>query len=99
MWAENHSKKGKRWVWQRYYRRLHNGTWIFACRARGKTAVLFRARDLRIRRHLEVQSAATLYDPAYEDYFEERRILQRNTRQRDFYRWQDRQQLELAWVS
>jgi len=99
-WAcKRHGKKGKRWVWQRYYRRLRNGTWLFACRARGKTAVLFRASDLRIRRHVKVQSAATLYDPAYEDYFEKRRILQRNARQRDFYRWQDRNQLELEGVS
>lgn len=52
-----------------------------------------------IRRHIKVQSAATVYDPAYEGYFEERRILQRNARQRDFYRWQNRKQLELEWVS
>jgi len=99
-WAcKRHDKKGKRWVWQRYYRRLRSGTWIFACRARGKTTVLFRASDLRIRRHTKVQSTRRYYDPACEDYFEKRRILQRNARQRDFYRWQDRKQLELEWVS
>lgn len=98
-WArKRHGKKGKRWVWQRYYRRLRSGTWIFACRARGKTAVLFRASALRIRRHIKVQAAATLYDPSYEAYFETRRVLQRNSRQRDFYRWQDWKQLELAWA-
>ena len=52
-----------------------------------------------MRRHLEVRSAATLYDPAYEDDFAERRNLQRSARQRDCYRWQGRKQLELAWVS
>lgn len=66
---------------------------------RGKTVTLFRACDLRIRRHIKVQAVATLYDPAYEAYFEERRVLQRNGRQRDYYRWLDRKQLELEWVA
>jgi RNA-directed DNA polymerase len=99
-WAcKRHGKKGKRWVWHRYYRRLRNGSWIFASQAWEKTVVLFRARDLRIRRHIKIRSAATLYDPAYEAYFKERQVLQRNSRQRDYYQWLDRKQLELEWVS
>ena len=50
-------------------------------------------------RYYKTQSAAMLYDPAYDAYFEERRVLQRNARQRDYYRWLDRKQLELDWVS
>ena len=99
-WAcKRHGKKGKRWVWHRYYRRLRSGFWIFASRSRGRTAVLFRARCLRIRRHIKIRSAARVYDPAYEAYFEQRRLLQRNGRQSDYYRWLDRKQLELNWAA
>lgn len=102
-WARRrHGNKGRNWVWRRYYHRRPNGSWIFASRHRGKRgswklATLFRAGDLRIRRHVKIQANAKLYDPSWEAYFAERQRLQRNSRQRDFYRWQEDRQLELPW--
>ena len=104
-WAcKRHGNKGKKWVWQRYYRRQPNGWKIFSCwttdkKGRWKATVLFQAYSLRIRRHVKIQANAKVYDPAYDAYFEERRKLQRNARQRDYYRWQEKKQLELPWVA
>jgi len=100
-WArKRHGNKGKGWVKRRYYRRHPDGSWIFASRVRDakgrwKEATLFRAGDLRIRRHVKVRGQARVHDSTSEAYFEERRKLQRKARWRDLYRWQETKQLKL----
>ncbi len=100
-WArKRHGKKGAKWVRKRYFHTRKNGSWVFYARTRDnkgrpKQAVLFRMSSLRIRRHVKIQCMATVYDPAYEAYFEQRRQRQRDARQHDYYRWLDYRNLEL----
>ncbi len=85
---------------KRYFHIRKNGSWAFHARTRDskgrpKLAVLFRMSSLLIRRHVKIQCMATVYDPAYEAYFEQRRQRQRDARQHDYYRWLDFKRLEL----
>jgi len=99
-WArKRHGNKGVKWVQKKYFHIRKNGSWVFYARSRTKegrpkSAVLFRVTSLRIRRHVKIQSKATVHDPAYDAYFEQRRQRQRDARQHDYYRWLDYQRLE-----
>jgi len=73
-----HPHKNWRWLRRKYFRSGQGRQWIFTAKARsadgvGKDVDLFRASSLRIRRHIKMRGAATVFDPDHQDYFRERK--------------------------
>jgi len=77
-WAlRRHSKKGKRWVRQKYFKRHGTRSWTFSgqvLKANGQAIEphLFYASDVKIRRHVRIKEAANPFDVRWEEYFEHR---------------------------
>lgn len=68
-WAyRRHPQKGKRWIRRRYFRTGKTRNWIFA----DGEQVLARLSDHKIRRHVKIKADANPFDPAWEEYFDER---------------------------
>ena len=79
-WAvRRHPHKGKRWVRQRYFKRIGNAQWCFAKAVRNpdgkeKLTRLFTAASVPVgKRYIKIRGAANPYNPEFETYFEERR--------------------------
>ena len=73
-----HPRKGLEWLRKRYFRSVEHNHWIITASTwRADSSVsyvdLFRASTVSIRRHVKVQQAATAFDPAYRDYFQQLR--------------------------
>ena len=74
----------------KYYRTGSSSkAWIFSAPTRNKDGSpgfldLFRVTSVPIRRHVKVRAEATVYDPAYDDYFRQRREKQRRARAKVF---------------
>jgi len=73
-----HSKKGRRWIKNRYFHTIKSRTWIFAVKTKlsdGKTDYmrLYSAASTPIRRHVKIKSEAYPYDMTWEPYFEVRK--------------------------
>jgi RNA-directed DNA polymerase len=89
-WAKRrHPTKGKGWVRAKYYRTGPNRESIFTAPRKNPdgswgTMDLYRVSSMPIRRHVKVQAEAMAYDPAYDDYFRQRREKQRRMRARTF---------------
>ena len=88
-WAKRrHPEKGLGWVRAKYFRTGRNKQeLIFSAPMRNKDGSLgsldlFRVTSVLIRRHVKVRAEATVYDPAYDDYFRQRRKKPRQTRTR-----------------
>jgi len=81
-WARRrHRHKSAAWVRKQYFTRPGDDRWQFRGIVRDEeggthTVTLFRARSIRIRRHVKVRGEANPYDPAWELYFEERLATQ-----------------------
>jgi RNA-directed DNA polymerase len=77
-WAKRrHPNKPKRWVKARYWHTVQGRQWVFSGGITGRdgqrrTVRLFSAAAVPIRRHVKIKGAANPYDPAWEQYFEER---------------------------
>jgi RNA-directed DNA polymerase len=77
-WAEKrHPLKGRRWIAEKYFLPSATRGWSFFGLFIGKngesrTAYLYKASDTPIRRHAKIRGEANPYDPAWEQYFEER---------------------------
>ena len=68
-WASRrHSHKSKRWLKQKYYRKVGRRNWVFS----GNLYQLFSIERVSIVRHILVIGKATPYDPAFKEYFENR---------------------------
>ena len=83
-WAKRrHPEKGLGWVRAKYFRTgPNNKEWTFSAPMRNKDGSegfldLFRVTSVPIRRHVKIRAEATVYDPAYDDYFRQRREVQR----------------------
>ena len=77
-----HPRKGLAWLRRRYFRSDGSRHWIIAAPQRKRDGSmahsdLFRASSLPIRRHVKVRAEATALDPAYEQYFQQRRKARR----------------------
>lgn len=75
-WAKRrHPNKGLKWIKAKYFRRIAHRDWIFAAKDEKtrETITLVNASDTRIRRHIKIRSDANPYDPAWNDYFEQRK--------------------------
>jgi RNA-directed DNA polymerase len=89
-WAKRrHPTKGKGWVRAKYYRKGPNQESIFTAPRKNPDGSwghldLYRTSSMPIRRHAKVQAEATAYDPAYDDYFRQRREKQRRARAKVF---------------
>src|SRR5262245_525367 len=85
-WAKRrHPTKGKGWVRAKYYRTGRNQESIFTAPRKNPDGSwgnldLYRASSMPIRRHAKVRAEATVYDPAYDDYFHQRKEKQRRMR-------------------
>ena len=93
-WARRrHGRKRARWVARRYFHIQPTGSWVLYAPiqtkgGRQERLLLVKAACLGIRRHVKVRAAATVFDPAYDDYYRERKQRQRGARQGDYRRWQ-----------
>lgn len=68
-----HLNRRKRWVRQKYFRRVGKRNWVFSgCYPSGKMAALLYANDTKIQRHTKIKANANPYDPTDEQYFEKR---------------------------
>lgn len=67
-----HTRKGRRWVADKYFT-FGDRRWLFSAAApEGKTLHLTRAMDTPIKRHIKIRGDATPYSPGMEIYFERR---------------------------
>lgn len=77
-WAKRrHPNKGKRWVNDKYFRRLGNSNWVFTgvlprVDANSKLVHLIYAAQTPIRRHIKVIGIANPYDIQWTNYFKKR---------------------------
>ena len=75
-WAKyNHSGKGKKWIWNRYFK---DGG-IFSDSVISKKGLtiyrLYCLNHVPIRRHIKIRGEANPFNPAYDKYFETRKYL------------------------
>ena len=73
-----HPRKGLAWLRPRYFRSDGNHNWIITASHRKRDGSiapldLFRASTMHIRRHIKVRAEATAFDPAFQEYFQQRR--------------------------
>ncbi|EEH0277013.1 group II intron reverse transcriptase/maturase [Salmonella enterica] len=67
-----HTRKGRRWIADKYFT-FGDKRWLFsAATPEGKTLHLTRAMDTPIKRHIKIRGDATPYSPGMEIYFERR---------------------------
>ena len=80
-WARRrHPRKGKRWIWEKYFPHPYlKGCLTTTIYEKGtpKTLSLVRASKIPIRRHIKTKAAANPYDPQFFSYFETRDRLRR----------------------
>lgn len=83
---KRHARKGKRWIFRKYFTTLGNDHWRFHCLVKDKDGnqkplYLRRASDTHIRRHTKVKAEANPFDPHFKDYFKEREKRNRKAKQ------------------
>ena len=83
---KRHARKGKRWIFRKYFTTLGNDHWRFHCLVKDKDGnqkplYLRRASDTHIRRHTKVKAEANPFDPRFKDYFKEREKRNRKAKQ------------------
>ena len=77
-WARRrHPEKSLRWVKNRYFHQIGREDWIFGVKMTGGSndanwVTLAKARNTQIRRHVKIKGEANPFDPAWEEYFENR---------------------------
>lgn len=96
-WARRrHPQKGSRWIFRRYFRTIGAENGVFAADtfdSRGERIMvrLIKASHVPIKRHVKVQAEANPFDPATDEYFEQRK------RARTLSRLEDRGFLQTVW--
>ncbi len=75
---KRHARKGKNWIFSKYFTKLGGDNWRFHCLIKGKDGnkkplYLKRASDTSIRRHIKVKAEANPFDPRFKDYFKKRK--------------------------
>ena len=77
-WARRrHPNKGSKWVKAKYFHSIDQRHWMFCGKlsdSKGKSypVRLVKAVDVAIKRHIKIKGEANPYDPAWEQYFEQR---------------------------
>ena len=73
-WAQRrHPRKRKQWLKDRYFVRVGGQDWVFCDTRVDREQHLFRMARMPIRRHVKVQQDANPFDPAWRDYFAQRK--------------------------
>jgi len=72
-----HRKKPRRWIKEKYFKRIGNLNWVFTGTIRGgkkgtHPICLQGAARVRIVRHVKIKGEANPYDPAWEEYLDKR---------------------------
>ena len=82
-----HPKKGSRWIKEKYFKNLGPRKWVFAAttgrvRDDGQPVLikLVNPAYIKIRRHIKIIGKANPYDPKWEPYFSQRRLLSKGIR-------------------
>lgn len=78
-----HPNKGPQWQYKKYFRSQGLQRWIFFSKVKDKEGNpffldLFKAVHVRIRRYVKVKADATPYDPAFKEYFLNRKRMRRS---------------------
>ena len=76
---KRHARKGKRWIYRKYFTTLAGDNWRFHCIVKDKDGnkkplYLKRASDTRIKRHIKIKAKANPFDPSFKDYFKKREM-------------------------
>ncbi len=77
-WAKRRQpNKPLKWIKKKYFTSLEGQNWVFHGEILGQDGTfqpirLFKAKSVRIERHIKIQSEANPYDPKWETYFEKR---------------------------
>ena len=78
MWCKRrHPKKGKRWIYDKYFRTIKGVKWIFSCETEGRDGkksflTLFDIAKHPIIRHIKIKGTASPYDAELKGYWEQR---------------------------
>jgi RNA-directed DNA polymerase len=73
-WAQRrHPRKRKQWIKDRYFVRVGGQDWVFCDTRADRERHLFRLARMPIRRHVKVLQDANPFDPAWRDYFAQRK--------------------------
>jgi len=71
-WAtRRHPKKNRNWIKRKYYPRIGSNNWILC----GEHQRLYQIARVPIKRHVKIAQNANPFDPAFEEYFEQRNTL------------------------
>ena len=77
-WARRrHPKKPQRWAKEKYFHHIEQRHWVFCGEIEGRKGKPFQVRlwsaaGVKIKRHIKIHGEANPYDPAWEQYFEQR---------------------------
>jgi RNA-directed DNA polymerase len=77
-WAlRRHPGRSKKWIKDKYFRRMNGNKWTFACSVKGrrgeaKTLELYNIAKTKIKRHVKVRGDASPDNPELSKYWEER---------------------------
>jgi len=75
-----HSKKGLRWVKDRYFKTIGNDHWVFSCKLQSKRDYLLRLVmpvDIKIRQHIKIKAAFNPFDRRWDGYLSKRKMMLR----------------------
>ena len=78
-WAiRRHPNKGKCWIKEKYFRTASTRNWVFSAKTRKRDGGivnldLLDIGQVKIVRHTKIRANATLYDPAFTEYFRQRK--------------------------
>lgn len=97
-WARRrHPQKGLKWIKDKYFKTHGARQWVFQCQSQKTRQIkqLVYASDIKIQRHIMLKNEANPYDPAWSDYFAERRkrIMVREITGKANILWQKQQGL------
>jgi RNA-directed DNA polymerase len=77
-WSKRrHPNKSAQWIMEKYFRTRGSRKWVFGAKVRLPDGIhrwvdLCLASDVSIRRHRKIKKDANPFDPAWDDYFEQR---------------------------
>ena len=76
---KRHARKGKRWIYRKYFTTLAGDNWRFHCIVKDKDGnkkplYLKQASDTRIKHHIKIKAEANPFDPSFKDYFKKREM-------------------------
>jgi len=79
-----HPNKGRRWIMDRYYRRIGNSRWNFHAVRTDRNGQkvyrdLIKAGRILILRHVKIRAEANPFDPVYAEHFAQRKSRRRST--------------------